>query len=164
MTTDYTTQNETACTGAWNGYICANKIVASDNGILQSIGLKVGNVCSLMTLLYLDNGGSPVSGQLLLASPSTSVGGAGWADLAVPPYAIVKNSTYWPAFMISAAVTCYYHGGAATDYFKGGQTYGYVPNPFPAGGSTDNYIPEMRMIYNPVKPHKVMKLVVSGLP
>jgi hypothetical protein len=149
MTTD--TIGSTANHGSgYLGSVYANKIVASANGNLDSLGIDTYSAAGNVRLaLYSHNaaGNKPAN---LLAETSSGAAANGWQDK-VPgaTTAIVTGTTYWIAFQCSSSSNNLYYliSGRRSNYTK---TYGAFDPTWSASSSESDSesVQHLRMIYS----------------
>jgi hypothetical protein len=148
--TNYSGATQEVGTGSSSYTVAANtvrtnSIVASQDGTIISIGVRVRTASgNIMLAIYDDDGGVP--GALLGYTTSTAAV-TGWMDLELNnPVDVVAGNTYWLAHLASSASLRLYRPTTGTSYTVS-QTYGSFPDPF-GSTSTANYIVNYRMTYS----------------
>jgi hypothetical protein len=124
----------------------------AENGTLESMSLYTNATgITFKMLVYADNGGTPVGGALIDKTGDVASVAGDWATGNVlTGIAVFAGTNYYIGIMQNGTIS----GKADTDatktnYYKGSQTYGTEPDPFPSSPSTDTLIKSLYATYTP---------------
>jgi hypothetical protein len=134
---------EATADSANNAYLITLNKITVPTSVIQGWWVycgATGNAGNIRFGLYIDNAGAP--GNLLGSSDSGSKAiqtAVGWHFYPyTPPLSVAANTYHIAAIPDTNQPNGFYENKASggTSYYKSGQTYGALPNPFPSSPSS----------------------------